>query len=117
MKAKTIAFAICASTVLTLPALSQPGADMGTVKTLADTDKLTVTDNVLKPGQSAAMASRKGAAVYYVAGGTFELDAKDGTKQTVTRASGTVRIVTDVQPYSPKNVGKTTIHAIVFQPK
>jgi hypothetical protein len=35
----------------------------------------------------------------------------------VTRASGTVRIATDARPYAPKNIGTTTIHVIVFQPK
>ena len=117
MKANTIAFALCASAFLAAPALAQMTTDMGTSKTLAQNDKLTVTENWLKPGQSAGMASRLGAAVYYIQGGTFELDYKDGTKKTVTRASGTARIATDAQPYDPKNIGKTTIHVIVFQPK
>lgn len=117
MKANTIAFALCASAFLAPPALAQMTTDMGTVKTLAQTDKLTITENWLKPGQSAEMASRLGAGVYYIQGGTFELDYKDGTKKTATRASGTARIATDAQPYSPKNIGKTTIHVIVFQPK
>jgi hypothetical protein len=117
MKANTIAFALCASAFLAAPASAQMTTDMGMVKTLAQNDKLTVTENWLKPGQSAEMASRQGAAIYYIQGGTFELDYKDGTKKTATRASGTVRIATDAQPYAPKNIGKTTIHVIVFQPK
>jgi len=117
MKANTIALALCASAFLAAPALAQMTTDMGTVKTLSQTDKLTITENWLKPGQSAEMASRLGAGVYYIQGGTFELDYKDGTKKTVTRATGTARIATDAQPYAPKNVGKTTIHVIVFQPK
>lgn len=117
MKANTIAFALCASAFLASPASAQMTADAPMIKTLAQNDKLTVTENWLKPGQSAEMASRLGAAVYYIQGGTFELDYKDGTKKTVTRASGTARIATDAQPYAPKNIGKTTIHVIVFQPK
>jgi len=35
----------------------------------------------------------------------------------VTRASGSTRIGADTQPYAPKNIGKTTIHVIVVQPK
>jgi hypothetical protein len=122
MKTNAIAFAICASAFLASPAVAQPVAgamssNMGATKTLAENDKLTITENWLKPGQSAAMGSRLGAAIYYVQGGTFELDYKDGTKKTVTRASGTARIGAESQPYAPKNIGKTTIHVIVVQPK
>ncbi|HEX4027497.1 MAG TPA: hypothetical protein VHX18_07745 [Rhizomicrobium sp.] len=117
MKINAIAFAICASAFLASPALAQMAADAPMIKTLAENNKLSVTENWLKPGESAAMASRLGAAIYYIQGGTFEIDYKDGTKTTVTRASGTVRIATDAKPYAPKNIGKTTIHVIVFQPK
>lgn len=117
MKANIIASAVFASAFLVSPAFAQMSTDMGTVKTLAENDKLTITENWLKPGQSAAMGSRLGAAIYYVQGGTFELNYKDGTKKTVTRASGTARISTETQPYSPKNVGKTTVHVIVVQAK
>ena len=117
MKTKTIAFAIGAFAFLASPTLAQLAADAPMIKTLAENDKLSVTENWLKPGESAAMASRMGAAIYYIKGGTFEIDYKDGAKSTVTRASGTVRIATDARPYAPKNIGKTTIHVIVFQPK
>jgi hypothetical protein len=67
MKTNAIAFAICASASLVSPALAQTSADMGMIKTLAENDKLSVTENWLKPGQSAAMGSRLGAAIYYKA--------------------------------------------------
>ena len=117
MKTNAIAFAICASAFLVSPALAQMAADAPMVKTLAENDKMTVSENWLKPGQSAAMGSRLGAAIYYIKGGIFELDYKDGTKKTVTRASGTARISAETQPYAPKNIGKTTIDVIVVQPK
>jgi hypothetical protein len=117
MKTDTIAFAVYASAFLASPVSAQMTADLGTVKTLAENDKMTITENWLKPGQSAAMGSRLGAAIYYVQGGSFELDYKDGTKKNVTRASGTARISNETQPYSPKNIGKTTIHVIVVQTK
>jgi hypothetical protein len=122
MKANTIAFTICASAFLAAPALAQPAvgpmaSEMPKVKTLAENDKMTITENWLKPGQSAEMGSRLGAAIYYIQGGTMELDYKDGTKKTVTRASGSARIGADAQVYAPKNIGKTTIHVIVAQPK
>jgi hypothetical protein len=117
MKTNTIALAFCASAFLALPAFAQMAADTPVAKTLAENDKLTITDNWLKPGQSGVMGFRLGAAIYYVQGGTFELNYKDGTKKTVTRASGTARISAETQPYAPKNIGKTTIHVIVVQPK
>jgi hypothetical protein len=117
MKTKTIALAIGAFAFLASSALAQMAPDAPMIKTLAENDKLSVTENWLKPGESAAMGSRLGAAIYYIQGGKFEIDYKDGTKTTVTRASGTVRLATDARPYAPKNIGKTTIHVIVFQPK
>ena len=117
MKTNVIALAFCATALLASPAFAQAAADAMTTKTLAETDKLTVSESWLKPGQTAPSASRLGAAFYYVTGGSFELDFKDGTKRMVTRASGSARIGTDAQPYSAKNVGKTTIHVIVVQPK
>ena len=53
MKANTIAFALCASAFLAAPALAQMTTDMGTVKTLSQTDKLTITENWLKPAPTA----------------------------------------------------------------
>jgi hypothetical protein len=91
--------------------------DAPMIKKLAENDKLSVTENWLKPGESAAMASRKGAAIYHIKGGTFEIEYQDGTKKTVTRASGSARIDAGAQPYAPKNIGKTTAHVIVVQPK
>ncbi len=117
MKINTIVFAFCASAFLASPALAQMAADAPVTKMLAENDKLAITDNWLKPGQSGVMGSRLGAAIYYVQGGTFELDYKDGTKKVVTRASGTARISTETQPYAPKNIGKTTIHVVVVQTK
>ena len=63
MKANTIAFAVCTSAFLAAPAIAQPAAgamssDKGAIKTLAENDKMTITENWLKPGQSAAMGSR-----------------------------------------------------------
>ncbi len=102
MKTKTIAFAIGAFAFLASPTLAQLAADAPMIKTLAENDKLSVTENWLKPGKSAAMASRMGAAIYYIKGGTFEIDYKDGAKSTVTRASGTVRLPPMPGPTPPR---------------
>jgi hypothetical protein len=116
-----MSFALCATAILAFaaPAFAQMGMAMPTEapKTLAENAKMIITDNVLKPGQSGPMGSRDGAAIYYVQGGTIELDYQDGTKQTVTRKSGTARISDEKKPYSPRNAGTTTLHVIVVQSK
>ena len=117
MKTSTFASIACLSAILASPALAQATADAMTTKTLAENDKLTVSESWLKPGQTAPSASRLGAAFYYIQGGSFELTFKDGTKKMVTREFGSARIGSDAQPYAARNVGKTTIHVIVVQPK
>ena len=116
MTSNRITFAFFASTLLISPSLAQT-AGTPMIKTLAENDKVLVTDNVLKPGESAAMAVRKDGVFYYVQGGTFELEYKDGTRETVVRKSGSARIGTDPRPYAPKNIGKTPVHVIVIMPK
>jgi hypothetical protein len=111
-----ITFAFFASALLISPALAQT-AGTPVIKTLAENDKVIVTENWLKPGESAAMTVRKDGVFYYVQGSTFELEYKDGTRQTVVRKSGSARIGTDPRPYAPKNIGKTTAHVIVIMPK
>ena len=119
MTSTRMSFALCTSVLLAFaaPVQAQTAMPMEAPKTLAENSKLIITDNVLKPGQSGPMGSRDGAAIYYVQGGTIELDYQDGTKQTVTRKSGTARISDEKKPYSPKNAGTTTLHVIVVQPK
>ena len=120
MKNNMIAFAFCASACLALPAMAQtPAAAVNPemTKVLAENAKTTVSDNVLKPGESGPMAVRNGGAFYYVTGGTFELTYQDGTKKTVTRKTGTATLSTEAKAYSPKNIGKTTIHVIAVIPK
>lgn len=114
MKITAIASAICISAVLAAPAMAQ--ATTPATKTLAENANTVVTEAWLKPGETSPEQSRVGT-YYYVDGGTFELTYKDGTRNTVTRESGTARISTDPKPYAVKNVGATTIHVIVIQSK
>jgi hypothetical protein len=45
MKSNAITFAICASAFLASPALAQMTPDLGMVKTLAENEKLSLTEN------------------------------------------------------------------------
>jgi hypothetical protein len=116
----TIRFAIYASTALTLslagPAWAQSG-DMAKPKTIAENDKILVTETYGKPGESTGSVNRLGQFFYYVQGGTVELTYPDGTKATITRKTGESRIVTEKRPYSAKNVGNTTLHVIIVSLK
>lgn len=89
----------------------------GTVKVLAENDKVVVTDSVIKPGDVGAMSDRYGMVYYYVQGGTLERTFSDGTKDTVSRKSGEAFIVKDKRPYAGKNVGKTVMHLISIKVK
>jgi hypothetical protein len=96
---------------LTGAAWAQSG-EMSKPKTIAENDKMLVTETYGKPGESTALVNRQGQLYYYVQGGTVELSYSDGTKATVTRKTGEARIVTDKRAYSAKNVGTTTLHVI-----
>jgi hypothetical protein len=108
------------STALTLSlagtAWAQSG-DMAKPKTIAENDKMLVTETYGKPGESTGSINRLGQFFYYVQGGTVELTYSDGTKTTVTRKAGESRIVTEKRPYAAKNVGTTTLHVIIVSLK
>ena len=104
--------AYCVSALTLLPALSGPVWAEMTPKTIAENDKVLVTETYGKPGESTASVNRLGQVYYYVTGGTVELTYSDGAKATVVRKAGEARIVTEKRAYSAKNIGKTTIHVI-----
>jgi hypothetical protein len=108
-----IRISACCVTALTLSlALTGPvRADM-TPKTIAENDKVLVTETYGKPGESTPSVNRLGQVYYYVQGGTVELTYSDGTKATVTRKTGEARIVTEKRAYSAKNIGTTTVHVV-----
>ena len=111
----SIARTACLAAGLTL-SLAGPGwaqsGEMSKPKTIAENDKMVVTETVGKPGESTASVNRQGQLYYYVQGGTVELNFADGTKTTVTRKTGEARIVTEKRSYSAKNVGTTTLHVV-----
>jgi len=96
---------------LTGSAWAQSG-EMAKPKTIAENDKMLVTETYGKPGESTASVNRQGQLYYYVQGGSVELTYSDGTKTTITRKTGEARIVTEKRAYSAKNIGTTTLHVI-----
>jgi hypothetical protein len=109
-----IRIAACCILAVTLSlALAGPvRADMSKPKTIAENDKVLVTETYGKPGESTPSVNRLGQVYNYVQGGTVELTYSDGAKSTVERKTGEVRIVTEKRAYSAKNIGKTTVHVI-----
>src|SRR6188768_2563013 len=97
-----IATYITAALTLSLPAWAQSGGSYQ-VKTIAENDKVLVTEAYAKPGDSTPSVNRMGQVYYYVQGGTLELNFADGTKTTVTRKAGEARIIAEKRPYSAKN--------------
>ena len=106
-------FATALSLTLSLAgsAWAQSG-EMANPKTIAENDKMLVTETYGKPGESTPSVNRLGQLYYYIQGGRVELNFADGTKTTVTRKTGEARIVTEKRAYSAKNIGTTTLHVI-----
>jgi hypothetical protein len=103
--------ALTLSLAFSSPTWAQAG-NMSAPKTIAENDKVLVTETIGKPGEATPSINRLGQIYYYVQGGTVELTYSDGTKATVTRKTGEARIITEKRAYSAKNTGTTTIHVI-----
>ena len=104
---------------LALIALSPAGAQPkpGTTKTVFENEKITVVDNVLKPGEESPSQDRAGLILYYISGGTVERTFADGKKETVTRKTGQSLVNPEKRPYAVTNTGKTTLHVITIKLK
>ena len=105
------ALAVSLTLSLTGPARAQSG-EMANPKTIAENDKMLVTETYGKPGESTPSVNRLGKLYYYVQGGMVDLSFADGTKTKVTRKTGEARIVTEKRAYSAKNIGTTTLHVL-----
>jgi quercetin dioxygenase-like cupin family protein len=79
-----------------------------------DTMGIRVLNILYKPGDSSAMHSHPDNALYVIDGGKTEFTAKDGSKQTLEFKSGFVAI-SGAETHSVKNVGKTTVKAILVE--
>ena len=114
---RTVAYLSAALILSTASIAWAQSGDMAKPKTIAENDKMLVTETYGKPGESTGSINRLGQFFYYVQGGMVELTYPDGTKTTVTRKTGESRIVTEKRPYSAKNVGTTTLHVIIVSLK
>lgn len=96
---------------------ASPGAVHAITKTVAENEKLQVTDSLVPPGAMSPVNGQLGLVAYYVQGGTTERGFADGTKEVSERKTGETVLVTEKRPYSLKNIGKTTIQVITFRVK
>ena len=79
-----------------------------------DTMGIRVLNIVYKPGDSSAMHSHPDNALYVIDGGKTQFTAQDGSKQVVELKSGFMNIG-GAEMHSVKNVGKTTVRAILVE--
>jgi quercetin dioxygenase-like cupin family protein len=86
----------------------------GLYKTTSDTMGIRIVEINYKPGQKSAMHSHPDAALYVIDPGTGEFTAKDGTKNTLELTKG-MSMVSPADTHSVKNVGKTTMKAILVE--
>ena len=92
-------------------------AHQRTITVLAENNKMQVIDVLYQPGDTGAASSKAGLVVYHLSPGTIERRFADGSKQVVIYKAGQAMIIDEKRPYSTKNIGKTAVHEIVFQPK
>jgi quercetin dioxygenase-like cupin family protein len=75
---------------------------------------IRVLNILYKPGDSSAMHSHPDNALYVIDGGKAEFTEKDGSKQVVELKSG-MTMIGGSETHSVKNVGTTTIKAILVE--
>ena len=83
-------------------------------KQLSDTLNVRVLEGTYNPGDSSVLHSHPDFALYVLQGGTVELTATDGTKQTLEFKSG-MGLVLPATSHSAKNTGSTTIKLLVVE--
>ena len=79
-----------------------------------DTMGIRVLNILYKPGDSSGMHSHPDNALYVIDGGKTQFTAKDGSKQVVDIKSG-VGMIGGAETHSVKNVGNTTVRAILVE--
>lgn len=110
-----------AATTATTTDNSSQGQDLDAVKVAAglytvakDTMGIRVLEVNYKPGDSSAMHSHPDNALYVIDGGKAEFTEKDGSKQVVDMKNG-MTMIGGAETHSVKNVGKTTMKAILVE--
>ena len=85
-------------------------------RTDADTLGIRIVAVNYKPGQESAMHSHPDAALYVIEPGTGEFTGKDGKKQVIELKKG-MTMITPADTHTVKNIGKTTMKAILVEVK
>jgi hypothetical protein len=88
----------------------------GTIKPVTDNDKMKAWEVTYKPGQGSEMQARSGRLVHAISGGTMRRTGEDGKTSDVVWKKGDTRWLAQ-EKFSNTNVGKTTVHLLVMQPK
>lgn len=118
-----LAFALMTSGLTAIPAMAQEKAKAAkaekgkaTVKNILENDKVKVYEATFRPGDVGAMAARPYRIIRVLKGGTLERVYPGGkTEKVKPWKAGEVREVGPDPEYSPRNVGKTTVHLYVVQ--
>jgi len=110
-----------ATSSATAPETTSQSQDMDATKVapglytlVKDTLGIRILEVNYKPGDSSAMHSHPDNALYVIDGGKGEFTEKDGSKQVVEFKSGMTSIG-GPESHSVKNVGKTTLKAILVE--
>jgi quercetin dioxygenase-like cupin family protein len=83
-------------------------------KLVKDTMGIRSIEINYKPGQSSAMHSHPDNVLYVIEGSTAEFTDKDGKKTTAELKKGMI-LVRGAEAHSAKNIGKTTLRAIMVE--
>ena len=81
---------------------------------LSDTLDVRILEGTYKPGDSSKLHSHPDFALYVLQGGTVELTATDGKKQTLEFKPG-MAVILPATTHSAKNTGSTTVKLIVVE--
>jgi len=115
-----LATSLCAALAVTAlianPALAQDkkAAGEGTLKEIAQNDKVRVAEVTYQPGQGSPSQKRPMRVAHALTDGTIERIYADGTKEVTQWKAGDTRIISEPRAYAIKNIGKDTIRILVI---
>jgi len=118
--ARLLVPAFLAAGLAATPALAQEkkaaAVHKGTIKPIADNEKIKAWEVTYKPGQGSEMQERGGRLVHALSGGTMRRTGEDGKTSDVVWKTGETKWLGQ-EKFANKNVGKTNVRLLVVQPK
>jgi hypothetical protein len=84
-----------------------------TIKILLENDKIQVYEATFKPGDEGANVARPYRVIRVLTGGTILRTSADGKTEKIEWKTGEVKESGPDPAYTPKNVGKTTVHLYI----